>query len=132
MIMGHRSVRTMQLPEVLNMREERLFAQELEAHLKESRPQIVLDCSRVQRFDKNVVRLLLYVLELALKRKGDVKLAAVSPAGDTVLEATGASRLFDVFASVEEAVQSFHQLPAFHLLGHPAAAELQPVSEIVA
>ena len=131
MIMGHRPVRTIQLPEVLNMKEERLFLQELEAH-HENRPRLVLDCSRVTRFDKCVVRLLLHALEYALKRKGDVRLAGLSLEGDAVLEATGASRLFDVFATAEEAVESFHQIPAFDLLGHRTSRALEPVSESVA
>lgn len=131
MTMGHRSVKTIQFPETLNAKDERLFLQELESHAKESRPQIVLDCSRVRRFDKGVVRMLLHALEFALKRKGDVKLACLSAEGDAVLEATGASRLFDVFATTEEAIESFHQIPALGVLGH-SAAEVRLVSESVA
>ena len=129
MTMGHRSIITIQIPEVVNGKEERLFLSQLEAQTKENRPQIVVDCSRVRRFDKAVVRLLLHTLEHALRRKGDVKLAGLSPDGDAVLEATGASRLFDVYVTTAEAVESFDQIPALALLGRSAARMSQAVSE---
>lgn len=86
--------------------------------MNESRPQIVVDCSAVRRFEKSAVRLLLHALECALKRKGDVRLAGVSPEAGLLLESTGASRLFDVYVTTAEAVDSFQQLPAIATAGY--------------
>lgn len=45
-----------------------------------------------------------------MKRNGDVKLAAVPPVGAGLLELTGVKRLFDIFDTTAEAVNSFHHL----------------------
>jgi anti-anti-sigma regulatory factor len=59
--------------------------------------------------DKPVLHLLLSCLEEAMKRNGDARLAAVSPSAQVVLKMIGADRLFQIFASSAEAVNSFHQ-----------------------
>jgi hypothetical protein len=42
-----------------------------------------------------------------MKRDGDLKLAAVSPASAVILELMRVDRLFEVFETSEEAVRSF-------------------------
>jgi anti-sigma B factor antagonist len=73
------------------------------------RPFLVLDCSRLTSMDHTAVSFLLCCLEEALKRNGDVRLAGLSPAARTILQSTGADRLFRIFASQAEAVSSFHR-----------------------
>ncbi len=100
------------LPEKLNLRQRWLFFRELEEHMRHQRPRIVLDCSAVERIDKSVIYLLLRCLEEAIKCNGDVKLAAVSPDAKALFDFTGVSRLFEIFDTTAEAVNSFHCIPA--------------------
>jgi anti-anti-sigma regulatory factor len=60
--------------------------------------------------DKPAIELLLCCLEEAIKRNGDVKLAAVPEGARSVLKLTGVDRLFEVFDSNPEAINSFRRL----------------------
>lgn len=51
-------------------------------------------------------------LEEAMKRNGDVKLAVLPVQAAAELQRNGARRLFDVFETTEDAVNSFHAFPA--------------------
>jgi anti-anti-sigma regulatory factor len=106
-----RPVAVKQLPEILDAKHGRLFFRELESCLNVDRPCLVLDCSKVRRLDKSAVHLLLCCLEEAMKRNGDVKLAAIPAGASAVLELAGIERLFEVYASNAEAVSSFRRLP---------------------
>ncbi|MGB8583412.1 MAG: STAS domain-containing protein [Candidatus Sulfotelmatobacter sp.] len=97
----------MELPERLNHQEARSFLEELQPFLEGDRPSIVLDCSQIKHLDSAGVEMLLQCLEQAMKRDGDLKLAAVSPASAVILELMRVDRLFEVFATSEEAVRSF-------------------------
>lgn len=106
------AVAVKQLPETMSIKQRRIFFHELESCMSVDRPRIVLDCSNVRRLDTSVIHLLLCCLEEAMKRNGDVKLAAVPPAARTILELTGVNRLFDIFESTADAVNSFYRHPA--------------------
>ena len=54
------------------------------------------------------VEMLLLCMDEAMKRDGDVKLAAVAPGSAVILELMKVDRLFEVFDSADEAVRSFH------------------------
>jgi anti-anti-sigma regulatory factor len=58
-----------------------------------------------------VIHLLLHCLEEAMKRNGDVKLAALPPEGAEFLRITGVTRLFDIYETTAEAVNSFSHFP---------------------
>ena len=77
--------------------------------MNRDRPRVVLDCSNLLECDESVVLLLLRCLEEAMKRNGDVKLAAVGPAAARALESTGAKRLFEIFETTAIAAESFHR-----------------------
>lgn len=111
MTVRKRVVRVMQVPEPLSVNEGRNFFREIERYMNVDRPYLVLDCSPVHRMDKSVIHLLLCCLEEAMKRNGDVRLAGVPLEAEAILEATGISRLFDIFDTPSEAVNSFHQHP---------------------
>lgn len=111
-ITGKRNVTVKQLPERLRLRQERAILRELGCCLKADRPRLVLDCSRVHEFDRSVIHLLLRCLEEAMKHNGDVKLASVPPSAARLMELTGANRVFDIFATTVEAVNSFHDVHA--------------------
>jgi anti-anti-sigma factor len=106
------AVKVEQLPETLSVRQGRLFLGELEASINVDRPSIVLDCSKLRRMDRPAIKLLLCCLEEAMKRNGDVKLAAVPQEARPILERTGVDRLFEIFDTNAEAVSSFSRIPA--------------------
>jgi anti-sigma B factor antagonist len=109
MIFGKRPVAVMQFPELSKKREVRNFAREVERCMDVTRPFVVLDCSNVHHLDKGVVHLLLGCLEEAMKRNGDVKLVGLPLTADAILGSTGENRLFEIFDTTADAVNSFHQ-----------------------
>ena len=98
----------MELPEQLSQVEVRAFLEELRPLLETDRPAIVLDGSKVQRIDSAGVEMLLHCLQEAMKRDGDLKLAAVTPASAIILEMMRVDRVFEVFETSDEAARSFH------------------------
>ena len=102
----------MQVPEVLNVREVHDFMQELGPLLESNRPRIVLDCSQVRSMESAGVEMLLRCLEEVLKRDGDLKLAALSAEAEVILELMRVARVFEAFATCEDAVRSFNAIPA--------------------
>jgi anti-anti-sigma factor len=120
MISG-RPVVVMQLPEKLSLEQGRSFFLEVEPCLKADRPRLVLDCSNLRQLDSAGIQVLLHCLEEAMKRNGDVKLAAVPPVAAELLELTKVDSLFEVFDRPADAVNSFNQFPV-----HAFQAPLQP------
>jgi anti-sigma B factor antagonist len=110
---GARPVVVKQLPEKLSVEQGRLFIFEVEPWLSADRPHVVLDCSRVRELDSAGIQVLLHCLEEAMKRNGDVKLAAIPPIMAKVLELTQVDTLFEGFDNIRDAVNSFHQCPAY-------------------
>jgi anti-sigma B factor antagonist len=104
-----RTVAVKRLPGKFGGKQGRTFRRELAACLNVDRPWVVLDCSNLRQLDPSYVHLMLCSLEEALKRNGDVKLVAIPPGADAILELAGVKRLFDIFATADDAVNSFHQ-----------------------
>jgi anti-sigma B factor antagonist len=113
-----RPVTVMQVPERFYEPETSAFRQELKNLLHAERPRIVLDCSGIKHIDSSGVEMLLHCMDEAMKRDGDVKLAAVAPGSAVILELMKVDRLFEVFDSAEEAVRSFHAY-TLHEIPHP-------------
>jgi anti-anti-sigma factor len=105
-----RAIAVKQLPEVLDIKHKRLFFKELESCMNVDRPFIVLDCSRVKQMNRDAIQLLLCCLEEAMKRSGDVKLASISKEARSTLELNGVGRLFEMFDTNAEAVNSFRRV----------------------
>src|ERR1700733_7223071 len=126
-MIGARSVVVKQLPEKLSVEQSRLFFFEVDPLLTVDRPRLVLDCSRVRELDSAGIQVLLHCLEEAMKRNGDVKLAAIPPAAAEILALTGVDQLFEAFDNTFDAVSSFYQSPAYVFqdsttqLPHPAS-----------
>ena len=108
---GLRAVAVKRLPDVLSMQKKIAFLHEIASVMKTSRPRLVIDCSNLRDCESSAIHLLLHCLEEAMKRNGDVKLAAVPTLAAVVLVSTGVARLFETFDTTAEAVNSFHQLP---------------------
>jgi anti-sigma B factor antagonist len=102
-----RPVLVMQLPARLNLSEARTFLPEVMAVLRNDRPHIVFDFSEVQQIDSAGVEMLLKCLERVMSLDGDLKLAALTAQASVILELTRVDRLFEVFATVDAAVESF-------------------------
>lgn len=109
MTLRTRDVSIRQLPEKLDVKRGRLFFRELESCINVERPCIVLDCSHVPQMDRRALHLLLCCLEGAIKRNGDVRLAAVTPVAMLDLQHAAIDRLFRIFPTVEDAVESFER-----------------------
>ena len=98
-----------QLPEITSEDQGRRFLGKIQDRMSDRRPGLVLDCSGLRQMDKLVLHLLLSCLEEAMKRNGDARLVAVSPSAQAMLKLIGADRLFQIFGSNADAVNSFHQ-----------------------
>ena len=125
MSLRSRTVVVRQLPETVDKKQARLFLRELESCINVDRPSIVLDCSRLLRMDLPAVQLLLNCLEEAMKRNGDIKLAVLSADTKSMLELNGVIRLFEVFDTKVDAVNSFLHLPL-----HPALQVYAPPGKL--
>jgi anti-anti-sigma factor len=101
-----------ELPETLSVKLGRRFLSELKITMSEDRPCIVLDCSNVRIMDRSIIHVLLCCLEEAIKHNGDVRLAAVREGARSTLEITGVGRLFEIFETNADAVNSFRLLSA--------------------
>ena len=97
----------MELPERLKHSDVEKFLEELQPLLESENPRIVLDCSQVRYADSVGVEMLRRSMQEAMKHKGDMKLAAVLPASSVILELMRVDRLFEMFETAEEAVESF-------------------------
>lgn len=102
----------MQLPEELSVKEVQGFMEEMGPLLESNRPRVVLECSQVRSMDSAGVEMLLRCLEEVLKRDGDLKLAALSPEAEVILEIMRVARVFEIYPTSEEAVRSFNAIPA--------------------
>jgi anti-sigma B factor antagonist len=111
MTIRKRPVAVMQLPEQFTKKEAQSFTRDVERSMTLTRPYLVLDCSNIRHLDNSVVHLLLHCLEEAMKRNGDVKLAGIPLTANTMFGTNGANRLFEIFDTTADAVNSFHQLP---------------------
>jgi anti-sigma B factor antagonist len=108
-----RPVVVLEVPEQLDKAECEAFQKELQSLMEGERPRIVLDCCQVRQIDSLGVEMLLYCMDEVMKRDGDVKLAALSPEVAIILELMKVDRLFEIFESTDEAVESFHSFPLY-------------------
>ena len=95
-------------PERVNSVQAQAFFSQMQELLQSVQPCVVFDFAAVCELDTIGVQVLLRCLEEAMKRNGDVKLAAVSPGPAVVLELTSVDGLFEIYETTEDAVQSFH------------------------
>ncbi len=106
-----RPVVVKQLPDRVSVNETQQLFRELAPLFEGDRPCLVFDFSEVRQLDTAGIEMLLRCMEEAMKRNGDVKLAAVSPQVTVILELTRVDRLFEIFENPSDAVESFHRFP---------------------
>ena len=96
-----RHVVVLQLPADLHAAAEQALFDEVEGCMDSDRPCLVIDFALVSQFSDALVYRLLCCLEEAMKRNGDIRLA----------ERSSLDRLFEIYDSTAEAVNSFHGRP---------------------
>jgi anti-anti-sigma factor len=101
----------LELPETLTRGGVRRFLLEIGDHLVSDRPRLVFDFSQVRQIDSSGIEALLYCMEEVMKRDGDLKLAAIPSQPLMILELTRIDRLFEIFETTSEAVESFQHFP---------------------
>jgi anti-sigma B factor antagonist len=99
------------LPASLSQHQASEFVRQLEPSLRVDRPCLVFDFSEVRQLDSSGVRLILQCTEEAMKRNGDLKLAAIPPPIAVILKLTGVDCLFEIFDNAADAVESFYRFP---------------------
>ncbi len=104
-----RPVAIKKLPERISRAQRDQVFRDLESSIGVDRPAVVLDCSALRELDQSGIHLLLCCLEEAMKRNGDVRLAALRPDASLALEKADVESLFQSFETVGEAVESFHR-----------------------
>jgi anti-anti-sigma factor len=105
--MGSPGVLIKTLPLRLDAAELISFTQEMQPVLNSDSPQLVLDLSGVKYLGSAGIEFLLECLSVVVRRDGDMKLAALSPESAALLALTRVERFFEIFRTVEDAVQSF-------------------------
>ena len=116
-----RTISIRKLPPKLDSARQKALYRELESCINVDHPYVVLDCSMLAQLDRRAIHLLLCCLEEAMKRNGDVRLAALQPEAQSVLKTTGLDTIFQVFDTICEAVESF-RLPRVSVVSSPLSA----------
>ena len=103
---------------------------ELESCINVDGPAVVLDCSMLTQVDKPAIHFLLCCLEEAMKRNGDIRLAALQPELMAEIQSAGLASLFQVYESIDEALESF-RMPHMNFImpGHTATTNNRSASE---
>lgn len=102
---------------------------DLESCINVYAPAVVLDCSLLRHVDKPTLHFLLCCLEEAMKRNGDIRLAALQPSLMTEMRSIGLESLFQIYESVEEALESFQAPQIDFILPGQSAANNRQASE---
>lgn len=114
------------MPARVNLQEAKKFLKDVEPFLSVDRPQVVFDMSQVKQLDAAGVDMLLHCMGRAMKRDGDLKLAAPSPEASVVLELTRADRLFEIYDASSDAVRSFTYFLPNALRNRPVVEQIEP------
>jgi anti-sigma B factor antagonist len=111
-MLSKRTTVVVRLPERLTLMQNGSFLREMDALLNAERPRIVFDCSQVLAIDRAGTEMLLHCVEQVIRQDGDLTLAAVPAEVMVVLELTCIDRLFEIFESNSDAVESYSKLAA--------------------
>lgn len=107
MSLTKRAVSIHKLPEQISPANRMELLRRLTLALENGHARFVLDCSGLSTLGPEEIDLMLCCLEEAMKYKGDVRLAHLNPSARAELRSFGASRLFEIFDTSENAVSSY-------------------------
>src|SRR5438477_11095761 len=99
------------LPEQVSQIQAETLAREVGSYLEGDHPYLVFDFSDVCHLDSAGIEVLVECMEEAVKRNGDLKLAAISPTIAAILRLTRVDCLFEIFDNASNAATSFYQFP---------------------
>jgi anti-sigma B factor antagonist len=122
-MLAHRPVLVMEMPEQLSSVETRTLMQDIQPLLDSPEPRLVFDCSQVHHIDGAAVTMFLSCLELAMKRDGDLRLAALPKEVKAFEELRQA---FAAFTTCEEAVRSFNAPAQWNRKSAPSSVKFGP------
>ncbi len=88
------------------------FRKEIAARIVDDGPCLVFDCSALAYMDSSGLGVFVSCLRKVLGEGGDIRLAALTPRVGMLLELTRVDKVFQIFATVEEALASFLEHPA--------------------
>jgi anti-sigma B factor antagonist len=109
---GKRTIVVVELPERLTRRHNQTFLREKHALLNTDRPRIVFDFSQVREIDEAGMDMLLHCVRQINRQDGDLTLAAVPAEIRVLLELTCIDRLFEIFESNSDAMESYTRVAA--------------------
>jgi anti-anti-sigma regulatory factor len=125
----NRSIEVKKLPERIEGPRLADLYRDMETCINVDGPAVVLDCSLLRQVDKPAIHFLLCCLEEAMKRNGDLRLAALTQHPMAEIASKGLNSLFQIFESVDEAVESF-RIPRMHFcIPSQSAANNQRATE---
>lgn len=105
--MGSQGVVLQTLPAQFDAADLLAFRKDVQSVLESDSPQIVLDLSPVKYLGPEGIEFLLECLSQVVRRDGDLKLAALSPESAALLALTRVERFFEIYRTVEDAINSF-------------------------
>ncbi len=105
--MGSQGVVIQKVPSRLDSSDLLAFRRNVQPVLDSDSPQLVLDLSGVKYMGSSGIEFLLDCLSQVVRRDGDLKFAALSPESASLLALTRVDRFFEIFRTVEDAVNSF-------------------------
>jgi len=73
------------------------------------RSNMVIDCKKLTFLDSSGLGAVISCLRIAIEAHGDIRLARLTSNVQTMLELTRANKVFSIFVTVEEAIQSFRE-----------------------
>jgi Anti-anti-sigma regulatory factor (antagonist of anti-sigma factor) len=83
------------------------FRREMQRLLETDQPRVILDFGSVTHLDSGGIQVLLDCLYAVTRRDGEMRLASLSPQAEVILEISRVSRFFEIFSTVEDAMDSF-------------------------
>ena len=104
---GNSSVVVKTLSRRLDRAEVTNFRRDMQRLLETDQPRVVLDFGSVTHLDSGGIEVLLDCLYAVTRRDGEMKLASLSPQAEVILEISRVGRFFEIFPTVEDAIESF-------------------------
>lgn len=77
--------------------------------LAKAQEDIVLECSQVSFLDSSCLGILVSITKSLRDRKGDIKFAALTDDVRSIFQITRLDRIFELYDSVSEAVESYYK-----------------------
>ena len=79
-------------------------------HIEEGKTKLVIDLHQCDFVDSTFLSTLLIALKAVMAKGGSLKIAALKNEVAAVMEATGMNKVFEIFSSISEAIESFKKL----------------------